>query len=71
MENQILRHFNFAHLPKELQSVSKPFCDLAHRIDAEHKNNSEKSTVLRKLLEAKDAAVRSYLFTVDNGNHAD
>lgn len=55
----ILQFFTFSHLPKEAQNISKPFCDLAHSMAAALPSNPETATMLRKLLEAKDCAVRS------------
>lgn len=57
--DQILRYFHYAHLPPQLQSASKPFCDLAHHIIGTLPRNAERTVALRKLLEAKDAAVRA------------
>jgi hypothetical protein len=57
--NPIMRFFNFEHLPPRLQEVSKIFHDVAHAIYIMLPDNAEKSTALRKLLEAKDAAVRA------------
>lgn len=59
----ILKYFNYGHLPAHLQELSKPFFNLAHFIDSDerYKDGAEKSVALRKLLEAKDAAVRSAL----------
>jgi hypothetical protein len=57
----VLQFFAFAHLPPHLQEVSKPFCELAEKI-ADGPNNAEATVALRKLLEAKDAAVRAVLF---------
>lgn len=57
----VLQFFAFAHLPPALQAVSKPFHDLAHRL-AQGPQNAEATVALRKLLEAKDAAVRAVLF---------
>jgi hypothetical protein len=67
----IMQFFAYAHLPPHLQAVSKPFCDLARRIvDGEVVDdvvtqalprNPERTAALRKLLEAKDAAVRALL----------
>lgn len=57
----ILRFFHYAHLPAALQSVSKPFCDLAEHIVATLPRNPERTVALRKLIEAKDAAVRANL----------
>lgn len=55
----ILRFFHYAHLPAHLQSASKPFCDLARHIVGTLPRNAERTVALRKLLEAKDAAVRA------------
>lgn len=57
----VLQFFAFAHLPPHLQEVSKPFCELAEKI-ADGPSNAEATVALRKLLEAKDAAVRAVLF---------
>lgn len=57
--DQILRYFHYAHLPPVLQAASKPFCDLARHIVENLPRNPERTVALRKLLEAKDAAVRA------------
>lgn len=57
----ILRYFDFDHLPDRLQKVSSSFKDLALAMEEHLPRGPEKSTALRKLLEAKDAAVRSAL----------
>jgi hypothetical protein len=64
-ENQnepLMQFFEYAHLKPELQEVSKPFCDMAWHALRVLPRNPERSTCLRKLLEAKDCAVRAYLF---------
>lgn len=55
----ILRYFHYSHLPPVLQAASKPFCDLARHIVETLPRNAERTVALRKLLEAKDAAVRA------------
>ncbi len=62
MTNSLLQFFTFAHLPGHLQEVSKPFCDLAAHLSETLPDNPEKTVALRKLLEAKDCAVRAILF---------
>lgn len=62
MDSYLLQFFEYSHLPAHLAIVSKAFCDLAKEIDRSIPNNPEKSTALRKLLEAKDCAVRAVLF---------
>lgn len=72
----ILQFFKYDHLPAHLATVSKPFCDLAHAmvfgdnvpeagtvtIGNPLPRNAERTAALRKLLEAKDAAVRAVIF---------
>jgi len=60
-QDHILRYFHYAHLPPALQSRSKPFCDLARLIIDTTPRNPERTVALRKLLEAKDAAVRAHV----------
>lgn len=72
----ILQFFAYEHLPPHLQVISKPFGDLARAIVLGDNapetgtvtigpglpRNPERTVALRKLLEAKDAAVRAALF---------
>lgn len=58
----ILQFFAYAHLPQNLQVVSKPFGDLAEQLVQHLPKNPERTVALRKLLEAKDAAVRARLY---------
>lgn len=57
--DNILRFFHYSHLPEKLQERSRPFCELARRIIDTTPRNPERTVALRKLLEAKDAAVRA------------
>ena len=61
MNNPIMQHFTFRHLPHDLQVISEPFCDLAESMMRQLPDGPEKSAGLRKLLEAKDCAVRAFL----------
>ena len=61
-QEPMLQFFAFAHLPPELAEVSVLFHNLAHSMVATLPRNPERSTALRKLLEAKDCAVRSILW---------
>ena len=54
-----IRVFSYEHLPQWLQTISKPFCDLARHLWDNAPHHPETGVALRKLLEAKDAAVRS------------
>lgn len=62
MTNRLLQFFEYKHLPEELQSISQRFHDNALWIEDNLPSNAEKTTALRKLLEAKDCAVRAKLF---------
>jgi hypothetical protein len=57
----IMQFFSYSHLPERLQKVSQPFAALA-TIVMSLPRNPERSVALRKLLEAKDAAVRAELY---------
>lgn len=57
----ILKYFAYAHLPEHLQKISKPFGELADKLVEELPYNPETSAALRKLLEAKDCAVRALI----------
>jgi ferritin-like protein len=59
MPHYLMQFFEYKHLPEHLQPVSKAFADLAATVDT-YPENPEKTTALRKLLEAKDCAVRSW-----------
>lgn len=62
MTDRMLQFFQYKHLPANLQESSKMFCELAERIVAEFPRNAERTVALRKLLEAKDAGVRTFLY---------
>lgn len=70
VDEPILQFFVYDHLPPFLQTISKPFADLARGMvsggtgefpDALPRN-PERTVALRKLLEAKDAAVRALVY---------
>ena len=61
MNEPILQFFVYEHLPEPLQKVSKPFSELAHSLMVLPRN-PERTVALRKLLEGKDAAVRSMIY---------
>jgi hypothetical protein len=62
MPDYLLQFFAFTHLPPHLQAISKPFGELAAQIVETLPSNPERTVALRKLLEAKDCAVRALLF---------
>lgn len=58
----IMRYFEYKHLPERLQMISSPFQELAELVSKAATNDPrEQAVALRKLLEAKDAAVRACL----------
>ncbi len=60
--DDILRYFEFKHLPLHLQEHSIPFGEMAKRLLETTPRCPERTVALRKLLEAKDAAVRAALW---------
>lgn len=63
--DRMMQFFGYAHLPPHLQAVSKPFHDLAQNIVDTLPSNPERTVALRKLLEAKDCAVRALIYKAD------
>jgi hypothetical protein len=61
-QHYLQQFFAFDHLPKNLAEVSRPFSLLAEDILLNLPDNQERTEALRKLLEAKDSAVRSLIF---------
>lgn len=57
----IMQFFAYSHLPPKLQAISMPFTDMAENIIDNIPRNPERTVALRKLLEAKDAAVRAVI----------
>lgn len=70
MTEPLLQFFVFDHLPPHLQEISRPFAILAHQLVggplatgvAPLPRNPERTVALRKLLEAKDCAVRALVY---------
>ena len=58
-EERMMKWFAWEHLPEKLQAVSKPFGQLATLVCTAIEPGPERTVALRKLLEAKDAAVRA------------
>ena len=58
-EDYFVKLFKWEHLPEHLQAVSRPFAMTAQRLITQLPANAERVICLRKLLEAKDAAVRA------------
>ena len=62
MSDTLLQFFEYNHLRPDLQEISRPFQELAEWIAGTLPRNAERTVALRKLLEAKDSAVRSRVF---------
>jgi hypothetical protein len=62
LQEPILQFFTYSHLPVHLQEISIPFCNMANSVVEILPRNLERTVALRKLLEAKDAAVRARLY---------
>ena len=58
----LIQFFNYKHLKPELQEISKPFGEMAWWIVDNLPDNPEREMALRKLLEAKDCAVRAKIY---------
>lgn len=58
---RMLRWFESDHLPEDLRVVSQAFAGCAQFVCETCKPGPERTVALRKLLEAKDAAVRQKL----------
>ncbi len=67
MTEPIIQFFKYDHLPPKLQEVSRRFWALAVVMVEELPRNPERTVALRHLLDAKDAAVRKYLFYIMSG----
>lgn len=65
MQDRMLQFFAYAHLPPHLQDISRPFGEMAEQIVITLPSNPERTVALRKLLEAKDCAVRALLYKAD------
>lgn len=57
----MMKWFAYEHLPEHLQAVSRGFYSLADSVCQQAEPGPERTVALRKLLEAKDAAVRAAL----------
>lgn len=54
----LVNQFGYQHLPEHLQEVSLPFYILSAKLAGDLGHGTELVVALRKLLEAKDCAVR-------------
>lgn len=58
-EDRMMKWFAYAHLPQDLQPVSMVFHTAARELLNRLDPGPERTVAFRKLLEAKDAAVRA------------
>lgn len=58
---RMMKWFSYGHLPQHLQNTSERFFILAEFVCEALEPGPERTVALRKLLEAKDAAVRATL----------
>jgi hypothetical protein len=61
MDERMLKWFAFDHQPEHLRAVSSKFYDVACSLCELTEPGPERTVALRKLLEAKEAAVRAKL----------
>jgi hypothetical protein len=61
-QEPMLQFFRYEHLRHDLQPISKVFSELAHDLVVTLPRNPERTVALRKLMEAKDCAVRALLY---------
>jgi hypothetical protein len=61
-EHYLRQFFDTGHLGEDLRPTGELFRALAQVIDEELPKNSESATCLRKLLEARDCALRALLY---------
>ena len=61
MKPSTIRFFDCEHLPAPLQAIVAPYRALAHEIADRGGDAAEMHAALRKLLEAKDCAVRAQI----------
>ncbi len=61
-EEPLLQFFVSDHLPANLRPMAQAFAELAAAVVCDAPRNPERTVALRKLLEAKDCAVRALLY---------
>jgi hypothetical protein len=59
--NPIIEFFEYEHLPRHLQDISRPLQRIAATMERDLVPSAETQAGLRKLLEAKDCFVRAAL----------
>ncbi len=54
------QHLDCSKMPGDHQAMAKPFLDLAKDVDRRLDDSYTKADCIKKLLEAKDCAIRAY-----------
>lgn len=67
-DERMMRFFEYVHLPYHLRTTSQAFALLAQQMMT-LPPNAERTAMLRKLLEAKDCAVRAVIQGPDEGEY--
>lgn len=67
-DSEIMKFFEYGHLPVALQEISKTLCQAAIELNEKLPDGEEKYVGLRKLLEAKDCFVRAMYLKESTGN---
>ena len=66
MANRLIKQFTFQELnsnqKEQVAETRDLFGEFAQDVDSRLPENAEKTTALRKLLEAKDCAIRALIF---------
>lgn len=60
----LAQFFEFRHLSPDMKHVTQPFAVLVQHV-LSLPDNPERTACLRKILEAKDCAMRAYTFKVE------
>jgi len=64
LSHYLTQFFEFRNLQTEQQTIAQPFAMLVQNI-LELPDNPERTTCLRKILEARDCALRAKIFKIE------
>jgi hypothetical protein len=62
IQDRMIKWFEWDHVPDDLKQICESFSRLADIVVQDIEPGPERTVALRKLLEAKDSAVRAKLF---------
>lgn len=65
MNHYLTQFFEFRHLSHDMQHICQPFAVLVQHVLG-LPDNPERTTCLRKILEARDSAMRAYIYKVES-----